>query len=117
MTKTSYPRRNNYSVSGIIVKNDASINAAGTVAHFRIAACSGSRDQASPFFDCVHFKPQDGEIDPSVLRKGSKVMMEGYFHMNNYNGKDRLELVVVSVKPNLPVEVEVEDYDIDDLPE
>lgn len=113
-TKLMFPRKNNFQVSGLIVKNDAFINGAGTVAHFRIAACSSGPDSPSCFFDCVQFAKEGKPIDASLLKKGSKVLIEGYFHMNSGRttsdgtaAQPRMELVVTSIEENKPVEVEV----------
>lgn len=113
-TKLVTPRKNNFQVSGLIVKNDAFINNAGTVAHFRIAACSSGPDSPSCFFDCVQFAKEGKPIDASILKKGTKVLIEGYFHMNagrpaadGTPAQPRMELVITTIGENKPVEVEV----------
>jgi len=117
MKKLVTPRKNDYTVTGIIVKEDAYINPSATMARFRIACASTGRDSQSVFLDCVMFAGKQGNLPVNILKKGTKVEINGYLHMNQppepAAGQERrparLELVCNSVKENLPIEIEVAD--------
>lgn len=117
MKKTVTPRKNDYIATGVIVKNDAYINGAGTCAHFRMAV-SSAKDKPSVFFDCVMFS-KNAPLPVDILKKGSKIEAKGYFHMNEAPAKDNaaekrpasLEFVVTSLAENTPVEIDVPDVD------
>ena len=115
MKKTVFPKKNSFNATGIIVANDATVNAAGTVAHFRMAVSGSSKDKPSVFFDCVMFGKADKPIPVQLLKRGSKIEVSGYFQMNvipargEYAEKQKLELVVSEVCENSPVEIDVED--------
>lgn len=115
MKKTVFPKKNSFNATGLIVANDAAVNAAGTVAHFRMAVSGSSKDKPSVFFDCVMFGKADRPIPVSMLKRGSKIEVTGYFQMNvipargEFEEKQKLELVVTSVSENVAVEIDVED--------
>lgn len=129
MKKSVYERKNSAVFTGTVVKNDAFVNAACTVAHFRMAV-SSRKDTPTVFLDCVMFAQQGRPFPTDLLCKGSRIEAGGYFKMDGQPARDaqgqarpRLELVVTELRPNRMVEIEVPDGTPaapaagDDLPE